>query len=663
MAAAFAPGGALARAEPGFRERAGQTNLAREIARALMRREVLVAEAGTGIGKTFAYLVPLLLAGQRALISTATKSLQDQLHGRDLPQVQRALGVPVTAALLKGRASYLCLHRLKLARQSDSLPERHAGRALARIERWSQQTTSGDLAELDGLDEGSPIVPLVTSTRDNCLGSECPDWRGCHVVRARREAMSADVVVVNHHLFFADLALRETGVAELLPSVQAVVFDEAHHLVDAGVQFLGQSVSTAQVSDLLRDTLVAGRVHAAGLQDWLGLSASCERAMRELRLACAGPLRELRGAIKLSWLERARRPDFADSLQRLNTALGGLAAALETVQAVAPDLLRLHERAHELQGRVGLLAREPDDAREVRWIDLGPHHARLASAPLDIREAMHEVLAAAGRAWVFTSATLGDDEGLRWFTEPAGVESGRTLRVPSPFDYARLSRLWIPLAMPRPADIGHGEAVASLAARCAAVLGGRTFVLTTTLRAMQAIGQAMSRHLEDTGEGIAVLVQGQASKRRLIERFMSGEPAVLVGSQSFWEGIDVPGDALQCVVIDKLPFPPPGDPIVRARVRQLEAQGRRSFEDFHLPEAAVSLKQGAGRLIRTEEDQGLLVLCDPRVAKMAYGRRLLAALPPMTRLDDESQAMDFLSGLRGTAEDPLTTAATTAWEP
>ena len=642
VALAFAEDGPLARSEAGFRPRPQQDLMAARVAQALEGRETLVAEAGTGVGKTFAYLVPLLLAGRRALISTATKSLQDQLFLRDLPRLARSLNLPVRMALLKGRASYLCRLRLQQAQTTAQLPDRYAVRALNRVALWAQGTRTGDLAEIEGLDDRSPVIPLVTSTRDNCLGTECPEFRACHVMLARPEAMAADLVVVNHHLFFADLALRDSGVAELLPTVDAAVFDEAHQLVEAGVQFLGTLLSTGQAIDLARDLMAAGLQHARGLEPWADLQGAVEVAARELRLAAAGPIREVRAMLKLRWDEREEA--LAQPLQTLADAARAAGAAAARVAETAPEFPKLEQRCTALaalaQGFVNAAA-----ADHVRWIDLTPQQARLVESPLDIREMLTQQRAAAPKAWIFTSATLGDDEALSWFTSTTGLEDAGLLRVGSPFDYPAHARVWVPQRMPLPNAPGHPAAVGALAARCALALGGRSFVLTTTLRVLPVVAQAIAEEAAALGGELRVLVQGSEPRRALLQRFGDGRGCVLVGSQSFWEGIDMPGDALQCVLIDKLPFPPPNDPLVEARVRQLRSQGRNPFEAYFVAEAAVSLKQGAGRLIRTESDRGLLVICDPRLRQMGYGRRLLAALPPMGVLAEESEALQWLQAL------------------
>ena len=644
MAQAFADDGALARNDARFTQRQVQLEFAARVTAALEQQQSLVVEAGTGVGKTFAYLVPLLLSGQRALVSTATKSLQDQLFLRDLPRLRDTLGVALKLALLKGRGSYLCRHRLLQARETADLPDRFALRALARVESWAQGTRTGDLAEIEGLDDRSPIIPLVTSTRDNCLGSECPQFAACHVVQARREAMAADLVVVNHHLFFADIALRDSGVAELLPTVDAAIFDEAHQLVETGVQFLGLSLGTGQCLDFAHDLLATGLQHARGLRPWQALAAAVETAARELRLACAGSLRDVRAVIKLRWDERAANEALVPQLDALVSALDAAAAAVAEVAETSVDLARQSARAQSLASLARGFTADAADGR-VRWIDITSQQARLFDSPLDISDMLSEQRKRSPKAWIFTSATLGDDDALSWFTAAAGLQDAVKLRLGSPFDYANHARLWVPQRMPKPGDASHPAAVGALAARLAGALGGRTFVLTTTLRVLPLLAEALRREADAAGVSLEVLTQGAQPRREMLQRFGDGRGCVLVGSQSFWEGIDMPGDALQCVIIDKLPFPPPNDPLVQARVKQLESQGRNAFNDYFVAEAAVSLKQGGGRLIRSETDRGLLVVCDPRMRQMAYGKRLRAALPNMGEIQDEAQALEWLAEL------------------
>lgn len=660
----FAPGGALAQHDPYYRERSGQLRMALAVARAIAGHDALVVEAGTGVGKTFAYLVPALLAGERVLVSTATKTLQDQLFTRDLPYLANLLGLPLRLALLKGRGSYLCLHRLQQARHSVLRSDGVLLHTISRIERFAQVTRTGDLSELEGLDERSPAIPLVTSTRENCLGSSCEHFRQCHVNVARREALAADVVVVNHHLFFADLAVRESGMAELLPSVHTVIFDEAHQLNEIGTQFMGMQLGSSHLLDLCRDMLATGMQSARGLADWQTLARQLEHAVRELRLVVG----QRPAGTKLRWTEPVPdtlNPDeWPGALRAVRAALEDAAASLDMMSELGPDFVRLHQRATSMQERIDLFQQPcPPDA--VRWVDVSAQ-LRLVQSPLDIAETVRTRMLKRGasikqdsawdeveknheelpvrqdRAWIFTSATLGDEPQLRWFTEPCGMGDVATLQVESPFAYATHAGVHVPGDFPLPNAPDHPTAVAGLVADAAGQLGGRTLVLTTTLRSLRLIGEALRRHFEGK-DSIEVLVQGESTKRRLIERFRQGDDegrlpgCILVASASFWEGVDVPGDGLQLVVIDKLPFPPPQDPLVEARSRRLELEGRSPFRDYFLPETAVMLKQGAGRLIRRENDTGVLVVCDRRLLQMSYGKRLLRALPPMRLLASRAE--------------------------
>ena len=658
----FTSDGVLAQATPHFKPRSGQTEMALAVAETISNGGELVVEAGTGVGKTFAYLVPVLLSGQRALVSTATKALQDQLFSRDIPNLVEVLKLPIRVALLKGRGSYLCTLRLSQARQSIDASLKIHAHALSKIETWSHSTRTGDLSELSGLDDRSPVIPLVTSTRDNCLGSPCPNFKSCHVNLARKDAMAADVVVINHHLFFADLNVRETGMAELLPSVQTVVFDEAHQLNEIGINFLGRHLSTSQLLELTRDILGAGIQMARGLVDWTLICNVMEKATRDLRLT----VQHARPGSRLRWAEPI--PDdietasWLTAMAQLQVALNAAQTAVDTVSEIAPDFVRLHER---INMQLALIDHFQEACAEgsVRWLEVGSQ-LRLVESPLDISmavqslmlnrtpEELHKISShensvstdsnTSSRSWIFTSATLGEDEQMKWFTEPCGLSHAQKLRVASPFDYESKSAIYVPKSMPKPNDATHTRAVAAWVEKYARQLGGRTLVLTTTLNAMRTIGEALTAALGQTGE-LEVLVQGQGPKRRLMERFREGTQqggmgCILVASASFWEGFDVPGDALQLVVIDKLPFPPPNDPLVEARSQRLECLGKSSFSDYSLPEAAVALKQGAGRLIRSENDRGLLVVCDPRLTGMSYGKRLMSSLPPMRRIENE---LDF----------------------
>lgn len=660
VAAAFSENGWLSRAEPHFRPRTGQTAMAMAVAQTIEDGSVLVVEAGTGVGKTFSYLVPALLSGQRVVVSTATKALQDQLYLRDLPRLVQALALPLRVARLKGRSSYLCLHRLGQVHQSKVPLDPQVLRAVARVQDWSHGTRSGDLAELPGLAENSVVAGLVTSTKDNCIGSSCQFWEQCHVNTARAQALEADVCVVNHHLFFADMEVRDSGVAQLLPTAGVVVIDEAHQLNETGIQFAGWVLGTRQLQGFIKDVLADVTLHARGLADWMQLLGQLEMAVNEWRAvggSCAPGTR-------LRWLgaapEGLPESSWRRGLHGVGQALRALVLALGAVTETAHALLGVYERGARLLSQLASFAQPvPDDA--VRWLEVTRQHLRLMESPLSIARLMREHMEQGGedveggappsnsKAWIFTSATLGDDEDLRWFTETCGLRQAQVLKVDSPFDYAHQAVLYVPEDFPEPAQqAAHSAAVAQLAGDGAAVLGGRTLVLTTTLKALEVIGAQLQQRF-GMFEPIDVLVQGQGPKHVLMERFRAGtvhgRGCVLVASSTFWEGVDIPGDALQLVVIDKLPFPPPDDPLVEARSRQLEAVGRSPFGDYMLPEAAMALKQGAGRLIRRESDKGILVVADVRLRTKGYGKRMVQALPPMHRIGTQAAWLQALQAL------------------
>ncbi len=675
VAAAFAPDGPLARSPLGLRARPGQREMALAVARAIERGERLAVEAGTGVGKTFAYLVPVLLSGRRALFSTATQALQDQLFARDARAVAHALGLPVRVALLKGRSSYLCLHRLEQSLHgpaSGALRDPLLSAGLARVMPWARSTRSGDLAELDGLDERSPLRPMITSTRDNCLGSACPRHAECHVRLARQQALGAEWVVVNHHLFFSDQVLREAGVDPLLPQAGVVVFDEAHQLNDIGVGFLGQALGSGAVRELARDVAVHGTQAARGLRPWSHLALGLEQAGRALGAAPRQPAP--RGAWQGPAPEHVDAARWAAAVAALERALAAVEDALRAVAGASADLERLHGRASAMRRQWRELAQPPASAEAnpaaapgVRWVEWGDGGAwRVARSPADSSALFQHLLTPGegpGRSWIFASATLGHDGTLDWFTRGLGLEGLpglRTLQVPSPFDHASQAALYVPEYLPEPGDEGHTPALADAVARWATRLGGHTLVLTTTLRAAGRLANHLEALQAQRRCGpLRVLAQGRGARRALLERFRAaGEASVLVASASFWEGVDLPGDALQLLVIDKLPFPPPDDPLVQARARRLQARGWNPFDAGALSEAAMALKQGAGRLIRSETDRGVLVIGDRRLLGRSYGNRLLAALPAMRRLGDEAEmeaALDALVLTRPSTKDRLST--------
>jgi ATP-dependent DNA helicase DinG len=640
----FGAQGPLERALADFTPRPQQVHMADRVARAIESREVLVIEAGTGTGKTFAYLVPALLSGARVLISTGTRTLQDQLFSKDLPLVAGALGRPARVALLKGRANYLCLHRLELIgrqREIDGFARQDA--TLARIERWARVTRAGDLAEVPGLSDTHPLWPQVTSTRDNCLGMHCTQIARCHVAAARRQAQEADIVIVNHHLLLADLALKEDGFGDLLGSADAVILDEAHQLPDLATELFGANVASRRIENLLQ----------AIAQENIGAvkaSLACaEEALRELsaRLPAPGGGRARaapsasRGrptvSTRMEW--EMCGPALASATESLAAALEELGGVLETT-GDSPGAAALGARARGVAGELARIA-AVDDLEGVRSIELTARGFAMHLIPFDIAERFRALTRARRSAWVFTSATLSVGEDFSHFTARLGIGDATTLRIGSPFDFERQSLLFLPPGLPDPASPGHVAAVLDVALPLIDAARGGAFLLFTSHR---ALGEAAALLRSRWGEAppYRLYVQGESPREQLLQDFRADGDGVLLGTASFWEGVDVKGDALRVVVIDKLPFASPEDPLVKARIDHIQATGGNPFRDFQLPEAALALKQGVGRLIRSESDFGAVVICDRRLIERAYGRTLLAALPPMRGTRDLEEARRFL---------------------
>jgi len=614
----FAPQGALAAAIPGYRERADQLAMAKAIGEAIESTGVLVAEAGTGTGKTFAYLVPALVAGGKVIVSTGTKTLQDQLFDRDLPAVRAALACGASAALLKGRANYVCLYRLRRAVSEGRAATREEAAQLQRIERFAATSVTGDRADLADVPEDAPTWAQATSTRDNCLGQGCPDYTDCFVMRARRNALAADVVVINHHLFFADVVLRDEGVAELLPACNTLIFDEAHQLPETARLFFGESLSTSQLLELSRDARAELRAAGGGSPELEALANRFERAARDLRLALGD------APVRLAWPQALRVTGFADTLIKLKSSLKMLDAALAAQAERSEGLGTCARRA---ANAFAVLARltDTDAGEDVRWAETFGQAVQLHVTPLHSGELFRRQMDDHPRAWIFTSATLAVGEDFGHFTRELGVPEARTARWESPFRFAEQALLYLPTGLPPdPNDPAFTDAVVEAAFPVLEASGGRAFLLFTTLRALRRAHDLLRNRLE-----FPLLVQGTGSRSELLARFRQLGNAVLLGSASFWEGVDVRGEALSLVVIDKLPFAPPDDPVLAARIDALKNAGRNPFQELQLPQAVLQLKQGAGRLIRDEADRGVLMLCDPRLTSRAYGARILASLPPM----------------------------------
>lgn len=637
----FGVEGPLARALPGFRERAGQLRFAEAVARSLQEQRWLVAEAGTGTGKTFAYLLPALLSGRRVIISTGTRTLQDQLFHRDLPLLGQALGRAATVALLKGRANYLCRERLQRLPRELPLQDRAGDGLAGRIAGWAESTSEGDLAELPELPDGHALRERITSTRDSCTGSRCAEFSRCHVFAARRRAAEAEIVVVNHHLLLADLALKEGGWGDLLPSADAVILDEAHQLPELVAQFFGRHFGSRGVDQLLADlpaVLLDNGLDPDRLQDdEQALRRALQEALRTA--AAAGPAGQ-----RLAWSEEL--PAFDRAARQLVTALCDLADGLNSLGG-GDALAVMSQRATNLAGELDVLldARSEDGARLVVP---GARAFSCQLLPFEVGERLQQVLATRARSWVFTSATLAVAGDFTHFIGRLGLgDRCDTLAIDSPFDYARQALLYLPSGMPDPASPHYAVAVVEAAAELVALAGGGAFLLFTSHRALEYSARALRERWRQGAVAYHVLVQGESPREQLLREFREHGNAVLLGTASFWEGVDVPGSALRLVVIDRIPFASPEDPLMRARLARARAQGGNPFKEFQLPEAALLLKQGVGRLVRSEHDEGVVAILDPRLTSKGYGRQLLAGLPPMTRTRDLSEVGVKLERSRG----------------
>ncbi|MGO4397332.1 ATP-dependent DNA helicase [Achromobacter sp. PAB15] len=684
----FDEDGPLATAMPGYKPRPSQVELSQAIGDAIQDRATLVAEAGTGIGKTWAYLVPAFIQGGKVLISTGTRTLQDQLFARDLPRVRAALAAPVTAALLKGRGNYVCHYHLeRLQGDERALKSRTEIQQLRQIQVFAGITKTGDRSDLAQVPEDADIWQRVTSTRENCLGQECPRIRDCFVVKARRQAQEADVVVVNHALFMADLVLREEGVTDLLPEADTVIFDEAHQLPDTATRFLGSSVSTHQLMDFGRALEVAGLAYAREAAKWSDVSRHLETAARELRLVCA-PLDRMPGR-KATFDAIPNPEEFDEALLALREAVDTATKALGVVAEKHPDLMAAARIGAEISVRLKRWATpgradagfadegwgRDDQAPEpaaadaiaalgdgastpaailegvaaaaeqwtgpaVRWVEHGQHHVRLHSAPLSVAQAFSKYRKP-GQAWIMTSATLSVNGEFHHFTSQLGLEKARTGKWESPFNYPEQALLFVPRGMPEPQSPQFLDRFVDTLMPLLEASPGGTLVLCTTLRAVEKVATLLADAFDDAGHDWPLLKQGEGTRRDLLDRFCKLKHPVLVGSASFWEGIDLPGDVLTLVAIDKLPFAPPDDPVIEARLRACRAQGGNPFSEYQLPEAAISLKQGAGRLIRTESDWGVLMVGDARLVEKPYGKRLWRGLPPFARTRELEEVLAF----------------------
>ncbi|MCI0749069.1 MAG: ATP-dependent DNA helicase [Nevskiales bacterium] len=637
MRSLFEADGPLARHIDGYAPRTVQADMAEAVASALQEHSTLVVEAGTGTGKTFAYLVPALLAGRRVVISTGTLNLQDQLFHRDLPRVRAALERPLRVSLLKGRGNYVCRHRLHKALQQPAA--RHELTPLHELQNWVQKTESGEWQESGVVSDDDPLLPRVTSTAENCLGSRCEDFEQCFVVKARRNAQTADVLVINHHLLFADFVLKEEGFGEILPGAEAVIVDEAHQLPEIAARFFGSAVSTRQLHSLVQDSL-AEAVALGDVPDLKQAASDLAEATAGLE-ACFADLK-VRERLDI-FRQRGRTEKVLTNVQE---TLQVLAQQLKALAERTPDLAACAARSVDLASQLeGLLAADTPD--RIAWVESIGRGGSLRMTPIRVDGDFQRLRDAHGGAWIFTSATLAAGQDFSHFCGQLGLQEARTLRLESPFDFERQARLYLPQGLPDPNDANYTGGVVQTVLPLIEASGGGVFVLCTSHRALREIAERL--RVELTAPEMPLLVQGRSSRRELLDAFTRSGNGVLVGTASFWEGVDVRGPALRVVIIDRLPFAALGDPVFEARLDAIRREGGDPFMEYQLPQAIMALRQGAGRLIRDPQDQGLLVLCDPRLRSRPYGRRILASLPPMPVVKDLAEARAWLNRIQKAA--------------
>jgi len=634
--------GPLSASVKGYRPRQAQTEMAKAIADAIAGQTTLLAEAGTGTGKTYAYLTPALLWGGKVIVSTGTKNLQDQLFLRDIPTIRKVLKAPVSIALLKGRANYLCHYHLERTIQNGRLSSREDVGYLRDIGRFIKTTMTGDKAELARVPENASVWSLVTSTKDTCMGSECQYYQDCFVMKARKEAQQADVVVVNHHLFFADVALKDTGIAELLPSANTVIFDEAHQLPETATLFFGETVSTSQVLELCRDVLAEGLSHARDGAEWAKLVAPVERAARDLRLAFPQDI------VRYSIDQIAPSSPFFEALEALKSTMDEMIAVLEK-QAERAETLE------QCRARSILLAEQyekwnaADDGKSgdyVLWVEAFSTSLQLHRTPLSIAPIFNKQREGVPRTWIFTSATMAVKNDFSHYVSQMGLWDQPARTWPSPFNYQEQGFLYVPNGMPQPNSYEYMDAVIDAALPVIEAAGGKTFLLCTTLKAVKHSAERLRDEFQKRGLDFPLFIHGDAGRTELLDRFRAAGNGVLIGSQSFWEGVDVRGDALSLVIIDKLPFAPPDDPVLSARIAAMEKKGLNGFVHHQLPEAIINLKQGAGRLIRDEGDKGVLMICDPRLISKPYGKRIWQSLPSFARTRELAEVQAFFKKIK-----------------
>ncbi|WP_297822087.1 ATP-dependent DNA helicase [uncultured Paraglaciecola sp.] len=626
----FAVDGKLSEAIDGFVPRQAQTDMAVAVENTIKNKAPLIVEAGTGTGKTFAYLAPALLSERKTIISTGTKNLQEQLFHRDLPLIKEALGSNSKTALLKGRANYLCLHRLRQHGGNSTLVDRQTLTELTQVREWASSTKTGDMGDMRTLAEDAKVLPFVTSTADNCLGKDCPDYEDCYMIKARRKALDADVVVVNHHLFFADMALKDTGFGELIPEADLVVFDEAHQIPDIASEYFGETFSSRQMQDISRDVEVVYRTVLKDAKQLQSAAEKCKMIAADLRILF--PENPAKG----NWRQMLTRNDVQTQISKLTDSLNVLYEVLKLHVGRDKDLDNIFERVSEARGKLARLT-DTTQLGVSLWYETTLRHIVLHLTPLSISQKFADFIAEPKRSWVFTSATLMVDGGFTHFQRQMGLNNATTLSLDSPFDYPNQAMLCVPRFLPEPNAREMRATLLDISIKLVKASRGRCFLLFTSHATLNAIASQLVDEIDNP-----ILVQGSTTKRALLESYIENKDAVLLGTGAFWEGVDVRGDDLTCVLIDKLPFASPDDPLLQARIEDCRKSGGNPFVQLQIPQAAIALKQGAGRLIRDETDKGVLVICDNRLVTKDYGKIFMGSLPDMRRTRDLQKAVDFL---------------------
>ncbi|MAG76391.1 MAG: ATP-dependent helicase [Colwelliaceae bacterium] len=630
---AFSSQGILAKAINGFSPRQAQLDMALEVERAIEKQSTLIVEAGTGTGKTFAYLIPALMSDKKVIVSTGTKTLQEQLFHKDIPVIKKALATHAQMALLKGRANYLCLYRMEQFQHSRGQLDAQGLADFVNVRKWANSTQYGDIGELDTIAEDSTIFPYVTSTVDNCLARDCPHIEDCYLVKARQRAIEADVVVVNHHLFFADMALKDTGFGELIPKADVVIFDEAHQISDIASEYFGESFSTRQVLELCSDVIQAYKTSVTDVKQLGKAAEKLERTCQDFRLMFAHDPE--RG----NWREKLQNSRIRQAFEHIKEDLDFLYQVLKLNVSRNELVDNCFERAVTLLAKYDIVA--DVEAFEVSlWFETTRRHITLHQTPLSIADKFSKVVADSEAGWIFTSATLAVNNGFEHFARPLGLSQDNTLMLDSPFDYVNQSQLIVPRYLPDANDKKRPQALVDLAVPLIKACGGSCFMLFTSYRMMNLVADILAETIDNP-----LLVQGQMAKRNLLTEFIDNPDAVLLATASFWEGVDVRGDKLTCVIIDKLPFASPDEPLLQARSEDARRQGKDPFAEIQLPQAVIALKQGVGRLIRDVSDKGVLVICDDRLVNRPYGGVFLSSLPDMKRSRDLAYAESFLSAI------------------